>query len=404
MYDLMNLKEYLHKMMPSIITQNIQVKQKLSTLIEILISNNAIFDNNLEIHYDNNGLSIHCANDALCVKKRITIPTTIMPCINDYEFGIKDNKLTCKTKSSANAIHDKIMFLMIDIFNLTDKISTQKNSNIFYNLKNHRNFLSLLVSPIKNKEIDYYLNLLDKGKLKTLILQTFINTRKFNLQDKGTFQPVILPFLDYFNHKVTTKGFQYIKNKKSIYVETSIANKRETQQYVSYNYFDALETLIYYGFTDTSTPLLFSIPMTIVLNNTFILEIKNTNFRILKNEKISKNLLLIKEIIPNIKKDDNKITISKLVIPSVQLPYALRKILHLVLNEIAIETSQEIRLSMIKAIEKQLIENNLTYFVNLKAKLNEIMQYDDISTYIKEQLHTLVQHNIRHLKNYGYWF
>lgn len=389
---------------PSIITQNILVKQKLSTLVEMLLSNGALIDKNLQIHYDTDGLSIHCVDDALHVKKRIEIPNKIIPRLNNFHFDIKAENLTCTPKMPMNPLDEKIMSLMIDIFNLTHKIATHKNSNIFYNLKDHRDFLSLLLSPLQSATIDNYLNLLDKGELTNLLLHTFLGTRKFNLEDNDTLEPVLIPLIDYLNHKVTTQGYQSDKNKMSTYVETSLTHEKETQLFVSYNYFDALEALIYYGFADTSTPLLFSIPMTITINDTLTLEIKNTNFRKFTNEKISEILLPIKEIIPNIKKEDTKITISKLVIPSVQLPYALRQILHLVLNEIGIENSQDIRLSMIERIEKQLIANNLTHFINLQSKLNVIIQEDTLNSYTKEQLHTLIQHNIKHLKDYGRWF
>lgn len=212
-----------------------------------------------------------------------------------------------------------------------------------------------------------------------------------------------MPVLDYVNHKVTTNGFQINEEKKSVYLQTR-EDQNFKELFVCYNYYDALETLIYYGFCDTSSPVLFSIPMQIPLSNGVTLQINNIGFRKLSQNDVSKILLPIKDLIPKIEKKDDKLTISKLTIPNKHLPLALRHILHLVLHELKIDFSDTVRLPIIQDIEKFIIKTNIIYYQQLEEMLPMIQKDKQISFYVKNQLKNLIKNNLKHLKEYGSWF
>lgn len=145
--------------------------------------------------------------------------------------------------------------------------------------------------------------------------------------------------------------------------------------------------------------------MQIMIENGITIEIKNVGFRKIDKSQVSESLVPIKDIIPAIEKvTDKMVVLSKLAIPNIEFPLALRKVLHLMLHELNIELTNEVRLPIIKEIEKQIINQNLNYYSKLQENLPEILKDNEVSTYIKEQLQILTEFNIRHLKTYGSWF
>lgn len=139
----------------SIITENTELKEKFLQLLKLLKSNGAYFDEDLRIFYTENNLSIHSAGIKDHLKKYIEIPLELMPCIDEYKFSIKDDKLICTPICQTHTTKTQIMILMIEIFNLTSKISFQKQTNIFFNLRNHKKFMELLLySTRKKRQID----------------------------------------------------------------------------------------------------------------------------------------------------------------------------------------------------------------------------------------------------------
>ncbi|MDD2791004.1 MAG: hypothetical protein PHU40_10115 [Sulfurimonas sp.] len=384
-------------------TNNIPLKEKLSRLAALLLSNSAYIDKDLHIHCDDEGLSIHTSSDDLRSKKTIEIPNDLMPRVDEYTFEIKNDMLLCSANNTqTNPLQKEIMCLMIDIYNLTSKISFHKASNIFYNLKADREFLELLLLPIQSKKIEKYVKYLDDEQYETLLIESFLGSREFNLEGDESSRYVLLPLLDYLNHKVLGSGFFLSQN--SIYVQNA-PTKESSELFVSYSYYDALETLLYYGFSDVASPLYFSLPMKIVLKNNIILEIQNAGFRKMENEYIPQTLAHLSEIIPLITKvNTTKVVISKLLIPNIQLPFALRKFLHLVLNELGIENKQETRLIFIKEIEKEMIFYNMAHYKKLEELLESMREDTKITPFAYKQLNTLIKHNLNHLNNYGKWF
>lgn len=385
-----------------VITNNLALREKLTKLIDILLLNGSHIDKDIKVYYDNEGLSIHSISKDFSFKKNIEIPTKLLPILSEYDFYIDDDMLICKAKKSQkNTLQKELMFLMVDVYNLTSKISFHKESNIFYNLKNHIEFLELLLLPIQTPKIKKYLSYLDSTQYETLLIESFFATRVYSLQSKNSSKNTLLPLLDYLNHKVLGKGFQ--ENKNSIYVENAPTND-STELFVSYNYYDALETLTYYGFVDISSPLYFSIPMKILLNNGITLEIQNIGFKKLENEDAPEGLSHLKDIIPLItKKNDKSISISKLLIPNIQLPFALRKFLHLVLNELGIEQNEALKSTLIEEIEKKMLLTNIVHYEKLAKMLSSIKADTQISDFTYNQLKTLIEHNLEHLNNYGVW-
>jgi len=391
-----------------IITENTELKEKFLQLLKLLKSNGAYFDEDLRVFYEDNNLSIRSVGIKNQLKRYIEVPLELMPCIDEYEFSIKDDNLICTTICQTNETKTQIMMLMIDIFNLTSKISFQKQTSIFFNLKRHKDFVEYLLYSNGREKINRFLIFLKNDEYEKILIESFLGAREFNLKNqKDSALPskrVILPIMDYLNHNIMAKGFEIDKQNNSMFVE-ALSTKESTQLFVCYNLYDALETLIIYGFSDTSTPLLFSIPMEISIGSGITIEIINIGFRRLEKNQVSENLLPIKDIIPDIQKiTDNKIVLSKLAIPNIQFPLALKKVLHLMLNKLNIERTNEVRLPIIKAIEKQIVNQNLNYYNKLQEKLPEVLEDNEVSTYVKEQLQILTEHNIKHLKNYGLWF
>ncbi len=386
--------------------KNIEIQNKLSTLISLLSSNNAYFNENLNLKFIDKEFSIYAKKGHANLKKYIEIPIDLLPCIDDYEFELEEEQIVCKVKNKSITLQNDIMMIMVDIYNLSHKVSFHKQSNLFYNLKNHLEFLKLLTHSRKNEKIDKCLELLKNRQYSKLLMETFLSSRTFSYKkdNNQNSKQLILPVLDFLNHKITKKGFKIDKYKSTIAVETDKVES-SSQLYVCYNYYDSLETLIYYGFSDISSPVLFSIPMKIPLSNGITIEIENFGFRKFSDEDVSKVLLPIKNLIPKIEKIDNKkIVVSKLAIPNKYLPLALRHVIHLILHELQIDSSAEVRLPILQAIEKYIIEENIRYYENLNQKTISIINDTEVSSYIKNQLKTLISSNIMFLKKYGSWF
>lgn len=154
-------------------TDNPDLKNKLVSLVALVQSHGAFLDKNLHIIHSGTQLSVHINNYDSDFKKLIEIPISLMPEINDYEFTLKNEKIVCKPKRGIDTLQSNIMQLMIEIYNETDKIREHKNSNLFYNLKNHKEFLKYLLHVEKSDKVKKYLELLDENKIEELLLESF---------------------------------------------------------------------------------------------------------------------------------------------------------------------------------------------------------------------------------------
>jgi len=392
---------------PTIISTDNKITNLLAELLDILLQHGASFDAQLQIHYDENGLSLHSVGIVNHLKKYLDIPTSLMLSIENYSFSIEDEKLLCKSRDEKDAIREKLMYLMVDIYNQTDKIPFQKVSSLFYNLKENREFLNLLLVPKENnKKTEAYLKNIDEEDYDKLLIDTFLGTRTFHLKNTKGHLSILMPMIDYFNHSSYAKGYQRVTttDRDTLYVE-STPKENSSELYVKYNNYDSLDTFLYYGFVDTTSPFLFSTAVTIALEDGREIEITTANVSIKKE--LPKALAPLRAVLPAvIGKDKNSVKVSRVAIPNKLYPASLRKSIRVILSVINKDktlTEAEIK-KQVLFIEKEIIKKNLQYYVTLQENLQPILEDNSVSDYIKEQLELLIKHNIKHIKNYGKWF
>ena len=392
---------------PKIISTDNKITNLLKDILNILLEHGAMFDAQLQIHYNENGLSLHSVGIVNHLKRYLDIPTSLMPCIDNYSFSIEGEKLLCKSIDEKDEIREKLMYLMVDIYNQTDKIPFQKVSSPFYNLKENREFLNLLlISKQNNQKTEAYIKNIDEEDYDKLLIDTFLGTRIFNLKSTNGDLTILMPMIDYFNHSFNAKGYQRVteNDRDALYVE-STPKENSSEPYVKYNNYDSLDTLLYYGFVDATSPFLFSIELTIALEDGRKIDVTTTNLSIKKE--LPKALAPLRAVLPVImQKDEKSVKVSRVAIPNKLYPVSLRKSIRVILS--VINKEKELSEAQIKKqvilIEKEIIKQNLQHYVTLQENLQPILEDNSVSDYIKEQLELLIKHNIKHIKNYGKWF
>lgn len=382
-----------------IISKDSQLKDLLLQLTEMLIANGAAFNPRLQIVYDDNGLSLHTTGGEDFSSEYLSVPTELMPSIDDYQFSIENGKIRCIPIQETSDVKKILMELMVQIYNLTDKIGLQAISSPFYNLRGHYELLNELVRVRANSKTERYLSLIRQNEWDTLLVETFLNSRVFKLKDRENlfFYPVLIPVIDYCNHRHEAKSFKLNENRKRISIIAD-GNEKANQIYVRYNDFDYLDTFLTYGFVEENAPFLFSIPVTVTLESGMRLSFTGSVQK--PKKKLPDWMKSLNSMPVLVKQEKDGFTFSSIAIPNQKNPNKFRKILNMILVMVEPKQSEAIREKDLVCIEEKIILENRFYYHSLQERMNPIITDTNVSKYMKKQLRYLCSFSLEHLKNH----
>jgi hypothetical protein len=275
------------------------------------------------------------------------------------------------------ANHAAIMDLMLAVYNETGKLGWWQTVCPLLALKRYPEVRTHLVrSKMHTPKLQSHMQLLDAGEIDKLVVESFLGARVFNLNPKflqelgydesEQGQPVIMPLIDYFNHRFQAEGYTVQAKPAPASMRVFGVPDESGEVFVRYNLYDPVDTFLFYGFVDTHSPWLASVPRTLTLPDGRGLEILNTG-GVMKGE-LPPALRDLRIYMPMIIKNDQEgVQLSKLLIPGPQAPRALQRILGFLVNHLCPKLSRQERLAWIERLESELLDFNRTWWRELQT-------------------------------------
>ncbi|MDG1750968.1 MAG: hypothetical protein P8I03_04815 [Thalassotalea sp.] len=397
-----------------VVGENKKVVLIIKELINKLESLGATFHKELRFIEKEGNLSIKAFVSEGEIPKLMHIPIKAMPLLNDYIFTVENNVIKinkCNTPLSAES--NQIMQLMVKLYNETNKIQSWSKVYPLLVLKNHPLFVKLLFKNSKySHKLNTFLKMYEAKEWDKLALQSFLGSREFHfsqkllskagINTKNKYESGLLTVVDFLNHKVGQNG--YIENDKFAALEICTQPDSKTKEvFVQYNFIDVTLTYLIYGFVDTTCPSLFSAITTLKTLTGLEINVLGAPGRI--NREMAEEIPHLDKYMPSAFKRDNKvITVNNLTIPNRQAKNTLEQVLKIVLLKCDMEGAYQNSAFLnqeIKHIEKQLLLNNLHYWLEVQEAFSELIkQNSNISDIAKNDIVKLCDFSIKHINNY----
>jgi hypothetical protein len=292
------------------------------------------------------------------------------------------------------------MAMMVEIYNLTGKAEDWAASSPWLSLAHQPALLDALAATRPHMpKLQAFDELRRNGKMDELLIKSFLGSRVFNLRADHRHKAghgqverdtqVIMPVIDYFNHRLSAKAFRVNEGNNPLTIDVAGRPDPSTEDvFVRYNQLDAIDTYLIYGFVDAHASYL----------NTCPLEIRAANHTIsvlgmggLIKKSLPPALRDLRLFMPQVQaRADEALTLNKLLIPGPQAPRALQRVLAAVLKNL--DVSKHHLRSAIGEAETQLIEQNEAHWQRIR----------DLASHLDNdhQVHMLWRHCLAHIDQY----
>lgn len=316
----------------------------------------------------------------------IRLPLSLMPCQDDFHFSLSNGGLGCQPLTDrATAPQQQIMQAVVALYNANSKLEWWGQTFPLLALEDHPELLTAICqAKTHNPKLNKYLALAAQGEREKLLVESFLGSRVFRLtgeqrrragldERKQSEDLVTLPVIDLFNHRIAAEP--YVINHQPPPSSMRVFARPDPESgelFVRYNLYDAVDTYLFYGFVDSTAPWLGSIPMVLEAGGRVRYQVLNTGAA--SPGKLPKNLQDLRLLMPNISRRKGVACLSRLLIPGPAAPRSLQRILaHLVRRQLS-EVGQNELLTLVAALEEQLIEANLQWWRHLSKKVGTLAE------------------------------
>jgi hypothetical protein len=394
--------------MSTIDCDNAELEKCLQEHVKCLVSHGAWFSPDLIISGHNGRLCIKSASVRKIRTSFIRVPLSLMPLKRDFAFTGKDGTLQCRPVSADVCdLHIQVMDQMIAMYNLCGKLADWSNASPLLALDRWPDVLAKVLETKKNvPKIKSYNELLQKGCKEELMVDSFLGSRIFNLnhhymkelgyKDAEQGQAVFLPVIDYLNHWFQAENFAIKPEPAPVSMHISgKASSDAGEVFVRYNLYDPLDTFLFYGFVDTCSPWLASIPTRLDLPDGRQLDILNTG-GVMKKQ-LPPQIKDLRLYIPTLQHHNQEVVrVNKLLIPGAGAPRALQRVLGVMLQGLDLGLDRTALVKWITFAEEALIETNRKWWKELEALTSGLP--GDLP--MKQDLQTLCSFSLGHLHSY----
>jgi len=305
----------------------------------------------------------------------LRIPVTTMPFLCDARTRVAGGEFIIDERPEGDGVAAECLTLLVELYNRSGKLRQWRADCPWLAPAPE----SALVDRLLDARGDsakgrHYRRLRDEGRMDELLHDSFIGSRAFNVAPR--FQEaigrsadpasgaVLLPMIDYFNHDMRAEGFSIQAEPAPPSMRIFATPRADTAElYVRYNFYDPVDTYLYYGFVDAGAPHLTSIATELsVAGRT--LGVTTTGER--RQGKLHPQVKDLRPFLPVVRPAENGLTVSRLIFPGPQAPRALRRVLSLLLTRLEIPRA-EIP-AQVEYLENQLVERNLAFWEGLAAE------------------------------------
>lgn len=348
--------------------------EPMKRICELLSKQGAWFNPDLRIRAEEGNLSLHGTPGASRASY-LRVPVALMPQLEGFDIQQKNDRLVAEPNGAPLLPHQhEILESMLELYNATGKLKLWRDSVPFLAWQDTPDVLDYLVSarPL-NRNLMLNYERFKAGKQDELLVESYLGARKFGLNDRHlkalgvscNEAMVLLPVVDCLNHSLTAEGYYtpHIEGKPTM--RTFHVPDAETGElFVRYNLYDAVDTTLSYGFMDSASTWLSSIPVTLSIRGQ-TLKVQSLPMQ-LRSDPIPTSFEDIRTYMPELNRQgEREATVSKLMFCKGS-SYSLRRVLTYLVYQLGIAHTDLVARQQVAELERQLIEKNLQWWNGLE--------------------------------------
>ncbi len=198
---------------------------------------------------------------------QLQVPESALPAVERFTIGVRGDAFRRLDHDrglapARVAACDRVLAL----FNLLDKPARHRAESPWFTVAAH--LLETLVAARRgNSRLEHRLALHRAGDTERLLVDTFMGARTVGIPPRGD-DPggqALMPFIDFLNHHDRAPPYQLADAREGERILWTARSQPAagTEVFVRYTTLDALDSLLVYGFHDTSAPWVRSVATTV---------------------------------------------------------------------------------------------------------------------------------------------
>lgn len=382
------------------------VAKAISRLLKSLGKHGARFNAQLAILCRDGELSIRTTAAVPPEQVLIGLPAECLLPVDDFRLSLSGNDIRiADQKPGVSPARGEIMQRVIDVFNLTDKVSRHRYSTLSSLRRERPDIHARLCSGrIPQSELPPA-----RPSLNDPAIDDLLDTRTlvYRLDPESSRHTlVIMPVVDYCNHHTFAYPFFPAVDpagRRMLTTRAFCPDPVTRECFVRYGIYDSYDCFLHYGFVDQQAPFVISIPIEIALPSLGTLTIRARPMH-MPRAQIPVEVTDLLFYLPafTVDRAARSAEVSHLIIPQENAPDALRRILAVILRQIEPELSERSAATIIEAIEQDVLAANTDFYRSLATYLGDTAFPDNFAA-LHRTAEAVVSLQLEKLQRYPFY-
>ncbi len=333
------------------------------------------FDDSLILKVENGDLSFSSNLPRDPRKVLISIPQKAFIPLTQLEFGLDRNNLVVASgEEKLNPNAASLLNLMLKVYNLTNKIQKYRTFSPRCAFQEDTELLRALASGRPETGIaKRVLEFIGASEQETqnLVVKSFLRTRNFSFKNSPK---TLIPFIDFTNHNTAALPFRRERSESgefAMQLVNSKPNEGENQCFARYGQWDCLDTYLMFGFSTKKPQYLRSIPIDIELGEVGKIKALGKVQGAFKG-KLPEKIADLSHLFPAVNQvSPREMQISAILIPSLRWPFALKRILVVLVTTLSPNIEKIHLQEIVASAETQILNKNKAFYLSLSQLLED---------------------------------
>jgi len=381
------------------------VAKAISTLLASLQRHGANFNDRLTVCCRGNDLSLHMRAAGSPRAPIMGLPAECLLPVDEFRLALSGATIeVAEADPTASPARREILERVVEVLNLTDKVTQHRHSTPASLRRTLPEVYGRLCSgrlppgqepPIHPSHNDPAID--DLLDTRTLV-------HRFGPASDPTL--VMMPLMDFCNHHPLAYPFSSATGPDGqplLTIRPFYPDSTTRECCVRYGIYDAYDCLLHYGFAERRAPFVISIPLEISLPSGGRLTVRARAMPP-PPRSLPKAIADLKFYIPTFAVDPatKSAVTSHLMIPQQNAPYALRRVLALILGPLELAPAGRPLAKIIEEIEEQILSANWAFYNDLTAYLRSTTLPDDFSR-LRRTAQTTIDLQLEKLQGYPFF-